>query len=113
MVMDPVYQDIYRVIKMIPAGRVATYGQISQLAGIGRQPRRVGHALSIIPDNENIPWHRVINAKGEISRRWEMGYVELQHDLLLKEGIFFDKKGRIPLDRFQWRPVSRLTKKSN
>ncbi len=102
--INPTYQRIYQVIKKIPKGRLATYGQIALLAGIGRQPRRVGYALNILPEDKKIPWHRVINAQGEISRRPEIGCMELQRTLLEKEGIIFDHHAQISLHRFQWKP---------
>ncbi len=101
--MDPIYQRIYSIIQKIPKGRVATYGQIARLAGTG-QPRRVGYALRILPEENKVPWHRVINAKGEISRRWEMGCAEHQKTLLEKEGIAFDTHARVSLSEFQWQP---------
>lgn len=104
MTIDPIYQRIYKIIKQIPKGRVATYGQIAKLAGIPGQPRRVGYALSILPEGEVVPWHRVVNAKGEVSPRIEMGYAELQRRLLEKEGIRFDANAKISLSKFQWKP---------
>jgi methylated-DNA-protein-cysteine methyltransferase related protein len=98
-----VYQAIYNVIQQIPKGSVATYGQIARLAGIPGQPRRVGYALGI-SENKRLPWHRVVNARGEISRRWELDSLELQRVLLMKEGIIFDKNARISLKHFQWQP---------
>ena len=103
----PVYQSIYKMIQKIPKGRVATYGQIARLAGIPGGPRRVGYALRILPDNKNVPWHRVVNARGEISRRWREDCMDLQYDLLRNEGIVLDDQSRIPLNRFQWQPVER------
>ena len=108
--MDKIYQRIYAVIKRIPKGRVSTYSQIAKLAGIPGAPRRVGYALSILPEDEKVPWHRVVNAKGEVSPRIEMGYAELQQDLLRKEGVRFDKQAKIVLKKYQWKPaVSRHT----
>lgn len=100
----PVYEKIYRVIRKIPSGKVATYGQIALLAGIGRQPRRVGYALSILAEGHDLPWHRVINAKGAVSSRWESDSVSLQEDLLRQEGIVFNRKNCVPLKDFLWQP---------
>jgi methylated-DNA-protein-cysteine methyltransferase-like protein len=99
------YNQIHRIVARIPRGRVATYGQIAELAGISGQPRRVGYALSALADGTDIPWQRVVNAKGEISLRAHSGPDRLQRKLLLAEGVVFDKKGRISMERFQWRPV--------
>ncbi len=98
------YDWIYSVVNRIPRGRVATYGQIAELAGIAGQPRRVGYALSALPRDSGVPWHRVINAKGEISTRSKPGTEPLQRRLLKQEGIVFSSEARVSLARFQWRP---------
>jgi methylated-DNA-protein-cysteine methyltransferase related protein len=98
------FNAIYDVIRQIPRGRVATYGQIAELAGIPRQPRRVGYALSALPKNGGVPWHRVINSKGEISLRSNGAPDPTQRRLLKQEGVVFDRAGRISLDRFRWQP---------
>jgi len=69
-------------VKRIPRGRVATYGQIATLAGLDGHARQVGYALHSLPDRSDIPWHRVINAKGEISPRSAGDSHELQRMLL-------------------------------
>ena len=97
------YDDIQSVVCLIPRGRVATYGQIADLARIPGQARRVGYALSALPDGSPVPWHRVLNAKGEISLRSHPGAEAIQRKLLQSEGVTF-AKGRVSLDRFQWRP---------
>jgi methylated-DNA-protein-cysteine methyltransferase related protein len=97
------YDQIHSIVRLIPRGRVATYGQIADLAGISGQPRRVGYALSALPDGTSIPWQRVVNAKGEISLRTHSGSESLQRKLLRAEGVVFDRKGRISMERFQWR----------
>ena len=98
------FDAIYDVIVQIPRGRVATYGQIAELAGIPRQARRVGYALSALPKNSGVPWHRVINAKGEISARASGARDPVQRRLLRQEGVVFDRAGRVSLDRFRWLP---------
>ena len=94
---------IYNQVCRIPQGRVATYGQIAVLAGIPRQARRIGYALSALKD-DSVPWHRVVNAKGEISPRADPGYENYQRILLEQEGVVFDASGRIPLEQYRWRP---------
>ena len=101
------YESIYDVINRIPRGRVATYGQIAELAGIPGQPRRVGYALSALSGNTGVAWHRVINAKGEISPRSGRSSEALQRKLLKQEGIAFDCHARVSLARFQWQPKFR------
>ena len=98
------YQRIYRVVRRIPRGRVATYGQVAQLAGLKGHARQVGYALHALADNQPLPWHRVVNARGEISLRSVNDNDRLQRLLLEDEGIRFDRRGRIDLDRYRWRP---------
>jgi methylated-DNA-protein-cysteine methyltransferase-like protein len=83
---------------------VATYGQVAALAGLGGHARQVGYALSALPEGSRVPWHRVINAKGEVSPRSEPGIDSEQRCLLEAEGVLFDRKDRVSLARFQWRP---------
>jgi methylated-DNA-protein-cysteine methyltransferase-like protein len=97
------YRDIYAAVARIPHGRVATYGQVARLAGIPGKARLVGYALSVLTD-PTIPWHRVINARGEVSPRTGGDPAdELQRLRLESEGVEFDAHGRISLARFQWR----------
>ena len=105
--MHRTYERIYATVKRIPRGRVATYGQIAALAGMPRQPRQVGYALHSMPDSRSIPWHRVINARGEVSTRSsgsEPGSEVTQRLLLEREGVEFDAASRVSLLRFGWRP---------
>lgn len=101
--LPPPYTRIYRVVKRIPRGRVATYGQIATLAGLDGHARQVGYALHSLPDEIHIPWHRVINAKGEISPRSEGDSHELQRMLLEEEGVEFSLDGRVDLKKFRWK----------
>lgn len=99
---DGRWQRVYAVVGRIPRGKVATYGQVARLAGLGRGARQVGYALHALPDNASLPWHRVINRLGEISLRRSGGHDELQRLLLEREGIRFDQKGRVDLSEFGW-----------
>jgi methylated-DNA-protein-cysteine methyltransferase-like protein len=94
---------IYAAVRRIPRGRVATYGGIAELAGLEGHARQVGYALHDLPPNSGVPWHRVINAKGEISPRTAGDSHELQQMLLEAEGVELDLAGRIDLKRFRWR----------
>jgi methylated-DNA-protein-cysteine methyltransferase-like protein len=85
----------YKQIRKIPRGRVASYGQIAELAGLEGHARQVGYALHALPANSRVPWHRVVNAKGEISPRSAGDSHELQRMLLEEEGVEFDGRGRI------------------
>lgn len=98
------WERIYAVVKMIPEGKVATYGQIATLAGYYRQARQVGYALHAVP-SDDIPWHRVINAQGKISLNLEMGGA-VQRKLLENEGVVFTEANVIPLRKYQWQPDS-------
>lgn len=100
-----VRERIYEVVKRIPEGRVATYGQVAKLAGMPNGARQVGYALAALAASRQVPWQRVVNARGEISRRADpAGHEDLQRRLLEAEGIDFDTDGRIALERFRWRP---------
>jgi methylated-DNA-protein-cysteine methyltransferase related protein len=105
---DSSYQRIYRVITKIPRGRVATYGQIAALAGFPGQARQAGYALHALPADLKAPWHRVINAKGEISPRSYTREENLRRALLEAEGVCFDHRGRVDLKKFGWRPKRAL-----
>ena len=101
------YQRIYDVVKRIPEGRVATYGQVALLAGLPGQARRVGYALHALPDESPVPWHRVINAKGEISILPDPFFGDVQRMLLESEGVIPDSNGKYALSRYQWKPEHR------
>jgi methylated-DNA-protein-cysteine methyltransferase related protein len=98
------YTRIYAVVRRIPRGRVATYGQVAALAGLAGHARQVGYALHALPAGSTLPWHRVINAQGEISLRSVPGAGLTQRMLLEREGIRFDARGRIALERYRWEP---------
>jgi methylated-DNA-protein-cysteine methyltransferase-like protein len=96
-------EDVIRVLKAIPRGSVATYGQVARLAGNPRAARQVVRLLNAYSSAEELPWHRVINKQGRISLKRGSGY-ELQKSLLVQEGIRFDKADNIDLSKYQWRP---------
>lgn len=101
--MTRLYDHIYAVVRLIPGGQVATYGQIARLINRPRGARQVGYALAALSDDKQVPWHRVVNAQGGISRRAKGGYEDYQRILLESEGVTFDKDGRIDLPRYLWR----------
>ncbi|HVT57190.1 MAG TPA: DNA alkylation repair protein [Thermoanaerobaculia bacterium] len=103
------YHRIYAVVERIPAGRVATYGQVAALAGLAGQARQVGYALHALSDGSPVPWQRVINARGEVSPRTESdaggpGPEIYQRFLLEEEGVMFGAAGRVDLGRYRWDP---------
>lgn len=96
---------ILEVVRGIPEGRVATYGQVAALAGYPGHARQVGYALHDLPDGTDVPWQRVINARGEVSARSDgFGREGYQRHLLEEEGVVFDLAGRVDLRRFRWEP---------
>ncbi len=95
---------ILAVVRKIPRGRVATYGQVAALAGLPGAARQVGYALHALPEGSTVPWHRVINARGEVSPRAQPGWEGFQRQLLEAEGVVFDRRGRIDLQRYRWDP---------
>lgn len=103
------YARIYAVVKRIPRGRVATYGQVARLAGLPGHARQVGYAMAALRDGMRVPWQRVINAQGMVSaRRAGPGAGVRQRQLLEREGVTFDPRGRVPFDRYGWRPRGRV-----
>ena len=101
------YARIHAVVQRIPKGRVATYGQVAELAGLPRAARRVGYAMAALRPGDRVPWQRVVNARGEVSARAAPGAELLQRRLLEREGVRFDAAGRIPLTRYGWKPRRR------
>lgn len=97
-----VYDAIYSVVSSIPHGRVATYGQVAEVAGLPGRARLVGYALKVLPEGSGVPWHRVVNARGEISSRGTPAAEHEQKLLLETEGIVLNGGKRLSLKRFQW-----------
>jgi methylated-DNA-protein-cysteine methyltransferase related protein len=95
-----IFSRVYKLVRKIPRGRVITYGQIARALGMPHGARTVGWAMRAC--NENVPWHRVVNARGQISLRPTNGYHE-QRMRLKEEGIKFDREGKINLTKYVWR----------
>ncbi len=102
--MEPSFdQRVWSVVRQIPPGQLATYGQIAELIGAYGCARQVGWALRRLPLPSEVPWHRVVNAQGRISMSLSReGSDWMQRDLLLAEGIPVDAEGRLPLARRRW-----------
>lgn len=100
------YDRIYEVVRQIPRGCVATYGQVAELANLAQKARVVGYALYRVDMQAlDVPWQRVVNAKGEISLSpLRFGTDYLQRSLLEGEGIVFNDKGKIDLREYLWKP---------
>jgi methylated-DNA-protein-cysteine methyltransferase-like protein len=104
---DGVHARIHAVVRRIPRGRVASYGQVARVAGLASHARLVGYAMAALRDGTSVPWQRVVNAQGRVSPRATPGYDSLQRALLEREGVRFDAQGRIDLARHGWRPRTR------
>ena len=94
-------EAVFLLVKVIPRGKVSTYGQIAEKLGDPKLARAVGNILHRNPDPEHIPCHRVVNRLGCVSENYAFGGAAAQRALLISEGIEFDEQGRIDLDRFK------------
>lgn len=101
--MTPFTENVVEIIRSIPEGKVATYGQIAGLAGSPRAARQVVRALHSMSKKHRLPWHRVINAKGQIAIQDDESYNE-QRLSLEAEGVEIGLGGVIDLEKYQWRP---------
>ena len=101
------YIRIWEVVRRIPRGRVASYGQVAAVAGLPRQARLVGYALhASIPDS--LPWHRVVNVAGRLSlARADAAAALTQRMRLEREGVAFDARGRVRMAGHRWAPRAR------
>lgn len=99
------YQQIYDLVRKIPPGKVATYGQVASLLGKQGHARQVGYALYRVDSNSDIPWQRVVNAQGMISHSPQrQGSDDLQRILLVQEGITFNTQDKLNLSQYRWHP---------
>jgi len=101
MANEEYQQRFWQVVAQIPAGKVATYGQVAELAGLPGLARAVGRTMSQLPKNTRLPWHRVINAQGKISFPVDSDGYKRQRERLEAEGISLIN-GRIPLRHYRW-----------
>lgn len=97
------HEQVYALVRQVPAGRVTTYGDVAAALGDVAVSRHVGWALAALRE-EDVPWHRVINRLGTISFRGDTARGEAQRRLLEAEGVTFDTKGRVELKGLRWRP---------
>ena len=97
------YQRFYDVVRRVPAGKVVTYGQVAAEAGLAGRARQVGYAMAALPEGSDVPWQRVINARGEVSPRAEGPWAgRIQRAMLEDEGVVFDESGRVDLEVYRW-----------
>jgi methylated-DNA-protein-cysteine methyltransferase-like protein len=98
-------QRVYQAVSRIPPGKVCSYGQIALMVGSPGAARQVGWALANLSvENTDVPWHRVINARGGISIRGRGDCADLQRLMLEKEGVFFDDRGYTNMERYRYTP---------
>lgn len=101
VVREGFHERVFAVVRLVPPGRVTTYGQVATLLGSPRVARHVGWAMSSIPEGvEPVPWHRVINAQGRISHRGDLARAQRQRELLEREGVHFDARERVSLREY-------------
>lgn len=99
------FELIHAVVKEIPFGKVATYGQIAAIVSPGLPARIVGYALHGLTEGSDVPWQRVINSQGKISyAATRHDHDSLQQKILEQEGVHFSSDGKIDLERFRWSP---------
>lgn len=96
------FEKIYSVVRRIPRGTVATYGQVAMLAGNPRWARVVGYALHVNPDPEGIPCYRVVTKEGRTSPAFAFGGADVQRALLEADGVRFTADGRVDMERYRW-----------
>ena len=95
------YRTVYRMVRAIPRGRVTTYGSIARALGMPFGARQVGWALAALED-DHVPAHRVVNARGGLSPRSGFGTPAVQRALLERDGVIFGPDGRVSLERYLW-----------
>lgn len=100
------FERIYAVVRRIPRGTVATYGQVAFLAGNPRWARVVGYALHANPDPEGIPCYRVVTKDGRTSPAFAFGGADVQRAMLEADGITFTPDGRVDMQKYQWEGLS-------
>lgn len=105
IVMEGFFQRVYQIVAQIPAGKVATYGQIAALIGEPRSARIVGWALHSAPQELNLPCHRVVNKAGAMGPGYLFGPGQ-QRLLLEAEGVTFTPNGHINMEKHLWDPFA-------
>jgi methylated-DNA-protein-cysteine methyltransferase-like protein len=96
------FEQVYRLVRLVPPGKVVSYGAIARMLGQPHAARTVGWAMHSLPEGSDVPWHRVINSQGRISSGGRGYGADLQQAMLEAEGIVFDERGCVDWDRFGW-----------
>ena len=98
------FEDIWNTVREIPAGKVATYGQVARMTGRPRGARLVGWAMASCPAGSGVPCHRVVDRAGGTKKAFDAHMPDGQRFLLEAEGVVFCPDGTVDMDRCQWRP---------
>lgn len=98
------FERIYAVVRRIPKGRVASYGQVAAMAGNPRWARVVGYALHVNPEPNDIPCYRVVTKDGGLSEAFAFGGINQQRLLLERDGVEFDANGKVLMEKYRWQP---------
>lgn len=98
----PFRDRVYAMVRRVPRGRVASYGDIAALVGVPRAARGVGAALQSLDNDSDVPWWRVVNRNGRLSIPAEHGLRALQRTLLERERVTFTPGGEVDLERHHW-----------
>lgn len=96
------FEEVYKIVKMIPPGKVANYGQIARLAGNGKMARQVGWALHVNPYPGQIPCHRVVMKDGSLTKSFAFGGIQVQKQMLMDEGVFVDDNFVVDMTKYKW-----------
>jgi len=114
MASRPFFREVHRLVRRIPRGKVASYGQIAEMLGRPRAARAVGTALRWLegPLARVVPWHRVVNSAGRISRR-DHEWMDLQREQLEREGVQFTRRGAVDLRQARWAPRERFSSRAS
>ena len=99
------FEQVHRLVRLVPPGKVISYGAIARMLGQPHAARTVGWAMRGLPEGSDVPWHRVINSQGRISLGGRGYGADLQRAMLEAEGIDFDERGQVDWDRFGWEGI--------
>jgi len=104
------FDKVYQVVAQIPYGKLTTYGAIAEVCGVKSAARTVGWAMNGAIES-NLPCHRVVNRYGALTGKFHFGSETLMHELLISEGIEFDKDGCVLMEKYLWIPDSKILKR--
>jgi len=96
------FDEVYKIVKMIPSGKVANYGQIARLAGNTKMARQVGWALHVNPEPGVIPCHRVVMKDGSLTKSFAFGGIDVQKQLLNSEGVVVGNDNKVDMTKYKW-----------